>query len=297
MSAELLLRKFGQVAAAPGAVAHLRRFILDLAVRGRLTERCPTDEPAHHLLSQIESRLAEVCNVSRQRKSLTFKPIEPDQEPFSVPDTWLWTRVRQITCDRGQTVPESDFTYIDVTAIDKELGRIKDPSVMSAADAPSRARKIVAQGDVIYSCVRPYLLNIAVVDADIDPPPIASTAFAVLNGTGLVVPHYLWTVLRSPYFVSCVEEKMRGQAYPAINDSDFSLLPVPLPPLAEQRRIVARVDEMMALCDQMEATQGRQELLRDALGKASLQRLTATEEDSGIRSGNTLSCLERFDRF
>jgi type I restriction enzyme S subunit len=96
-------------------------------------------------------------------------------------------------------------------------------------------------------------LNVAVLDDDFDPPPIASTAFAVLNGFGLVLPRYQWVVLRSPFMVGCVEENQRGQAYPAINDSDFAVLPFPLPPLAEQGRIVAKVEELMALLDRLEA--------------------------------------------
>ena len=127
--------------------------------------------------------------------------------------------------------------------------------MLQANEAPSRARKVVQKGDVLYSCVRPYLLNVAIVDHDFDPKPIASTAFAILNGHGLVLPRYLWIVLRSPFMVARVEEDMRGQAYPAINDTDFSILPFPLPPLAEQHRIVAKVDELMALCDRLEGIQ------------------------------------------
>ena len=156
--------------------------------------------------------------------------------------------------DRGQTIPDRDFTYIDVTAINKEVGCIDNTKVISASKAPSRARKIVRMGDVLYSSVRPYLLNIAIVESEISPSPIASTAIAVLNGFGLVLPRYQWIVLRSPFMIAGVEDKMRGQAYPAINDSDFAILPFPLPPLAEQHRIVAKVDELMALCDQLEAS-------------------------------------------
>lgn len=182
-------------------------------------------------------------------------------------------RIRQVTIDRGQTVPKTDFTYIDVTAIDKEHGCIAAPQILSASEAPSRARKLVQQGDVIYSCVRPYLLNIAVVDSEFEPSPIASTAFAVMYGFGFVLPQYLWVTLRSPFMVECVETRMRGQAYPAINDSDFAVLPIPLPPLAEQYRIVARVDELMALCDQLESAKTEREQSRDRLLAASLHRL------------------------
>ena len=144
------------------------------------------------------------------------------------------------------------FTYIDVTAIDKENGLVIGPKIMAPGEAPSRARKITQRGDVIYSCVRPYLLNVAVIEDDYDPAPIASTAFAILDGHGYVLPRYLWIILRSPFMIVCVENNQRGQAYPAINDADFAVLPFPLPPLAEQHRIVAKVDELMALCDQLE---------------------------------------------
>ena len=285
MSVNLLLRDFDRATDAPDAMLRLRRFVLDLAVRGKLTERSSDDEPASNLLSRIQCQLDVTISRSSRRKSVRFEPITASEAPFSVPEGWIWTRVRQITRDRGQTVPTSAFTYIDVTAIDKELGRLGAPVIMSATEAPSRARKIVSRGDVLYSCVRPYLLNIAVIEHDLNPLPIASTAFAVLDGAGLVEPRYLWTVLRSPYFVECVEDKMRGLAYPAINDSDFSQLPVPLPPLAEQRRIVGKVEELMTLCDQLESAQTERELQRDALRSVSLYRLTATDEDVGTAAG------------
>ena len=69
-----------------------------------------------------------------------------------------------------------------MTAIDKEAGVVADPKVLEASGAPSRARKITRKGDVIYSCVRPYLLNVAVIETDFDPPPIASTALAIRIG-------------------------------------------------------------------------------------------------------------------
>ena len=277
MSAELLLRVFDRIADAPDAVPRLRRFVLELSVRGMLTDQLGGDGLAIDLLSQIEEERAASPQLGSWGRPRQFEPIDSDEEPFRVPETWLWLRLRQVTRDRGQTVPSSDFTYIDVTSIDKEAGRIRDPAVLRAADAPSRARKLVAKGDVLYSCVRPYLLNVAVVDIDIDPAPIASTAFAVLDGFGRCLPRYLWIVLRSPYFVEVVESQMRGQAYPAINDSALALLPIPVPPLAEQHRIIAQVDELMGLCDRLDIAQEERELQREVLRSASVHRLTADD--------------------
>ena len=263
---------------SPASVQRLRRFILDLAVRGKLIPQAPNDEPASELLKQIAKEKAQLVKAGEIKRPKKLPPI--DEIPYSLPPSWHWTRIREITSDRGQRVPEAALTYIDVTSIDKKNGIVAGTKVLQANEAPSRARKVVQKGDVLYSCVRPYLLNVAIVDHDFDPKPIASTAFAILNGHGLVLPRYLWIVLRSPFMVARVEEDMRGQAYPAINDTDFSILPFPLPPLAEQHRIVAKVDELMRLCDGLEAAQTERETTRTRLTAASLARLNTPDPDA-----------------
>ncbi|MCK6390515.1 MAG: hypothetical protein L6Q40_05760, partial [Azonexus sp.] len=172
--------------------------------------------------------------------------------PFVVPHGWKWARIADIGYDFGQKTPDADFTYIDVGSIDNRLGLIDCPATLRAEDAPSRARKLVSRGTVIYSTVRPYLLNVAIVQKDFDPEPIASTAFAVVHPFEGVVSGYVYRYLRSPSFVAYVESVQTGIAYPAINDRQFFSGLIPLPPTAEQHRIVAKVEELMALCDQLE---------------------------------------------
>jgi type I restriction enzyme, S subunit len=278
MNTERLLQHFDRIAEAPDAVAHLRRFILDLAVRGKLVDQDPNDEPALELLKRIQEEKTRLVKEGFIKKGKQFSEIEEDEVSFDIPNAWRWVRIRQITSDRGQAVPTTDFTYIDVTSINKERGCISEPKILSVSETPSRARKLVRKDDVIYSCVRPYLLNIAIVDTEIVPPPIASTAFAILYGFGLVLPRYLWITLRSPFMVESVEAKMRGQAYPAINDADFAVLPIPLPPLPEQHRIVAKVDELMGLCDRLQFVQQNRESHRDRLVAASLHHLNQSAE-------------------
>ena len=292
MDANQLLAYFDSIADAPDALPRLRRFVLDLAVRGKLVPQDPKDEPAAELLKRIAKEKARLVKTREIKRLKRLPPI--DEIPYSLPPSWRWTRIREITNDRGQCIPEATFTYIDVTAIDKENGIVSGPKLVQATEAPSRARKIVRKGDVVYSCVRPYLLNVAVVEGDFDPKPIASTAFAVLNGYGLVLPRYLWIVLRSPFMVARVEEDMRGQAYPAINDADFSVLPFPLPPLAEQHRIVAKVNELMALCDGLEAAQTERETTRTRLTAASLARLNAPDPDGARFREEVAFALDNF---
>ncbi|MFC4254555.1 restriction endonuclease subunit S [Altererythrobacter xixiisoli] len=278
MNAALLLEHYARIADAPNAFARLRQFVLDLAVRGKLVDQDARDEPASELLKRIAAERSRLVKAGEIRKP---KPLPAVDDPlFDLPFNWAWVPIREITSDRGQAIPGAPFTYIDVTAINKEAGVVAKPKVIASADAPSRARKITQKGDVIYSCVRPYLLNVAVIEQDFDPAPIASTAFAILNGYGMVLPRYIWIVLRTPFMIECVEATQRGQAYPAINDADFAVLPFPLPPLAEQHRIVAKVDELMALCDQLEAARAEREAARDTFTLSTLAKLNAPDPEA-----------------
>lgn len=235
-------------------LSKLRQAILQEAVQGKLVPQDPTDEPASELLKRIKTekeRLIRENNKIQKEKSLP--PISDEEIPYELPEGWVWCRLGGIYYNLGQKKPEKRFTYIDVSAIDKEHGIISDNfEILEPENAPSRARKIVKKGTVIYSTVRPYLLNIAIVDGDFNPMPIVSTAFAVMYPFEVVLNKYLFYYLRSKPFVEFVESKMVGMAYPAISDSQLNMGLFPLPPLNEQKRIVAKVDELMRLCDELE---------------------------------------------
>lgn len=237
----------------PADLVPLREAVLQLAVQGRLVEQEPDDEPAGRLLELIVAEKAELVKKKKVRKRKSYGSLMSDEIPFEIPRSWTWARLHDLAHDLGQKVPDKTFSYIDVSAIDNKRGAIiSEVPVLDPGAAPSRARKLVRLGSVIYSTVRPYLLNIAVVDCEYSPMPIASTAFAVLHPHSGVHSCLLFFYLRAPFFVDFVTAQMKGVAYPAINDTDLLCAPVPLPPTAEQYRIVAKVDELMGLIDQLE---------------------------------------------
>lgn len=199
--------------------------------------------------------------------------------PHELPESWKWVRLAEVSHDWGQKKPDVEFTYIDVSAINKEQGIISDDvNILQPGEAPSRARKIVSKGTVIYATVRPYLLNIAIVDKQFEPEPIVSTAFAVLYPFSGIFNKYLYYYLRSKPFIKYVETQMKGMAYPAINDGQLYEGLVPLPPSNEQKRIVAKVEQLMALCDELEARQQKRREGRVRLNNAALDQLLTTSD-------------------
>ena len=273
MSLPTFFDNLALLADAPNGVAKLRELILQLAVEGKLVSQNSSDEPASVLLEGIRKGQVR-ARRKKQKESASVFSIEDTAHPFDLPSNWEWARLRDISHEWRQKRPDVDFTYIDVAAIDNERGIITDQvKLLEPNDAPSRARKLVKQGTVIYSTVRPYLLNIAIVEKDYSPEPIASTAFAVMHPFDGISARYLFYYLRSRTFIDFVEGQMQGVAYPAINDEKLFSALVPLAPSKEQERIVAKVDELMRLCDEMEARKQARRESRVRLNNATLAPL------------------------
>lgn len=155
--------------------------------------------------------------------------------------------MKSIVFNHGQKLPTTKFCYIDIGSIDNCNQKLaKNETVIEANDAPSRARKIVKRGDIIYSTVRPYLHNMCIIDKVYSCEPIASTGFAVLACKD-VYNNYLFYCLLSPFFDEYANsnENSKGVAYPAINDDKLYQALIPIPPIEEQQRIVNYVNILL----------------------------------------------------
>lgn len=168
-----------------------------------------------------------------------------------LPDGWVRAPIHALTADVASIDPGSkptcEFRYIDISAIDNRTFSIVPESIKTfkGSDAPSRARRPVASGDVLYSNVRTYLKNVAVV-----PSPavadVCSTGFTVLRSTFAVVPTYLFRYLLTDEFLEVIAPHETGTHYPATSDRAVRSQLIPLPPLAEQRRMVEKVEALLA---------------------------------------------------
>lgn len=233
----------------------MKAALLQAAMQGKLTEQLREDGNAEDLLKSIEAEKGKLVAEKKIKKQKALEPIADDEIPFEIPDNWKWNRLRNLVYNRGQKTPVKEFSYIDIGSIDNIHQRLNDnETIIPAAEAPSRARKIVGLGDILYSTVRPYLHNACIIDKNFRAEPIASTGFAVLTCYKGVNSKYLLYYMLSPAFdqYANATDNAKGVAYPAINDEKLYKAMVPLPPLAEQQRIVEKLDKLLPLCDSLE---------------------------------------------
>ena len=169
-----------------------------------------------------------------------------------LPASWVLCTIADVTAsvqmiDAGRS-KDRDICYVDISSIDNIANRIAEPKRLRLSSAPSRARQIVKSGDVLFATVRPYLRNIAQVPEGLDGE-IASTGFAVLRAVDGVVPSYLFYKSISRDFVAALTGEQYGVSYPAVKDDQVRAQPFELPPTTEQRRIVAKIEELFSELD------------------------------------------------
>ena len=132
---------------------------------------------------------------------------------------------------------EKDFIYVDVSSVSNEFFTIENTSKIIGKEAPSRARKIIQDGNVIFATVRPTLKRIAKISRDYHNQ-ICSTGYCVLKpAPDKLSQEYLYQYLQTDFFIEKIEKLQRGASYPAVRDTDVKSMYIPLPKLSEQKEI------------------------------------------------------------
>ena len=269
MNAELLLKHFDRMSEAPDAVPRLRQFILDLAVRGKLMKQNPTDEPASILLQRIRAEKGKLEMVRRLKNPVTAAPIGNDEEAFEAPPGWCWTRLATISnkIHYGFTASASqlikDVRMLRITDIQNNM--VDWDSVPGCQIAPDDvAQHKLKRGDILIARTGGTIGKTFLVD-HVPVTAVFASYLIRVQGSSELYDQYLKRFFESPVYWRQLEDGSRGAGQPNVNGQTLGRMCVPLPPLPEQYRIVAKVEELMALCDQLEAAQTERERRRRQL--------------------------------
>ena len=270
----MLLSNLNLLATAPGGAAKLRELILTLAVQGKLVPQDPADEPASVLLQKIRAEKDRLIAEGKIKRDKPLAEIAEEEKPFELPAGWEWVRLGDIT-NYGTTTKveklQPDTWVLDMEDIEKSSGRLLQRLRFAQRPALSDKNCFLA-GDVLYGKLRPYLNKVFVADED----GVCTTEIIPFRCFGDYVPQYFRLVLSSPFFLEYVNARSYGMKMPRLGTEDARKSVFPLPPLAEQSRIVTRVEELMRLCDALEVKGQLQAAQHAQLVSTLLGTLTAS---------------------
>lgn len=273
-------------------IKKLRELILELAVRGKLVSQDPNDEPASVLLDRIAAEKAQLVKDKKIKKPKVLPEISEDEKPFELPKGWEWSRlseVAEIGPRNTQVDDDTEVSFVPMPLITTSYKGSHGSEARRWKDI-KKGYTHFCDGDIALAKITPCFENskAAVFSGLINGIGTGTTELHVARPIPHTIdPLFILLYLKAPIFLKVGETKMTGSAGQKRVPKDFfANNPLPLAPIEEQHRIVAKVDELMSLCDALEAQtensitahQTLVEVLLEALLKAPEQ--TATPEQS-----------------
>jgi type I restriction enzyme, S subunit len=286
MNPDVLLAHYDRISEAPDAIPRLRQFILDLAVRGKLVEQDPNDESASKLLEKIRNQKTDLANLKKAASRGDEKSKVEMEHPFDVPTKWAWSRLGGLsdkihygyTASADETIKAVRLlriTDIQGNAVnwetvpgceisDKEIPnyKLENGDILIARTGGTIGKTFLVKDLPVVAVFASYLIRVKKVQEICD--------------------RYVKLFMESPLYWAQLRDGTRGAGQPNVNGQTLGQMLVPVPPLAEQYRIVTKVDELMALCDQLEKARKKREQTHDQLVAGCFQRLNQPNEDEEI---------------
>jgi type I restriction enzyme S subunit len=289
MTTETFFSNFGHLADAPNGVQKLRQLILQLAVQGKLVPQDPSDEPASVLLTRIRGEKERLAKEGEVGKIFAGKAVTTEEQIFVVPANWGWSRLDEICSyiqrGKGPTyVDKSDVPVVSQKCVQWSGFRLAPARFICPSTLGKYAKeRFLRTGDLLWNSTGTGTIGRVNVYHHEDNPyeKVVADSHVTVVRPVFVNSRYVWIWLASPY----IQTDLEGNASGSTNQVELATSVVkthviPLPPLEEQKRIVAKVDQLMALCNELETRQQKQQQGRVRLNSSALDALlTAREPD------------------
>ena len=231
---------------------NLKNSLLQMAIEGKLVEQRAEDGNARDLLKEIQAEKAKLIAEKKIKKEKPLPEINEDEIPFEIPDNWVWCKLGMISnyAQPKVKIKPQEITKnmwsLDLEDIEKNTGRII--SKISTSERSIKGEKVLfKKGNILYSKLRPYLKKTLIADED----GITTPELVPFNIYGDSYQEYFLWYLRSPYVDDTVNSVCYGVKMPRVGTDTMLNLLVPLPPLTEQKRIVAKLEQILPLCDEL----------------------------------------------
>ena len=296
MDAESLLANFETLSEAPEGVDRWRRLVLDLAVRGMLVPQDRSDEPAHELLDRVAAEKQQLVTrgVVPRPRTLNDNGCVTLRR-FPIPESWVWTRLEDVSSyiQRGKSPRYADTSGVSVVSqkcvqwsgFDMSRARFVDEGTL-----PSYGHeRFLQSGDVLWNSTGTGTVGrVAVFPESGGYARAVADSHVTVVRVAICVPQYVYWWLASHHVQETIDDITSGTTnQKELNTTTVRVQPIPIPPLAEQSRIVARVDELMQLCDDLEARQQTRTTSSTRFRASALDALVHAETEADLATAWT----------
>lgn len=226
----------------------MRKSILQLAIQGKLVEQRPEEGTGDELYREIQAEKQQLIKEGKIKKEKLLPEIAEDEKPFEIPESWKWVRFNEVIEVATNLVPPEDYLnakHIAPDNIEKGTGRLLECRTVSQ-DKVSSPNHLFKSGQLLYSKIRPLLRKVVIAPFD----GLCSADMYPLK-THLYVDYVKYYMLSSAFNRQIATAMSSRVKMPKVNQVELSKTLVPLPPLSEQKRIVAKLDELLPLCDRL----------------------------------------------
>ena len=228
----------------------MKKSILQMAMQGKLVEQRPEEGTADELYEQIVAEKAKLIKEGKIKKEKPLPEITEDEIPFEIPSSWKWVRLSQAGFTQtGNTPSKTHPEYFGSTIPFVGPGDIANGKISFSKGLSEAGRDVarVAYADsILQVCIGGSIGKCAICNQDVTFNQQINTIYPVIS-----LSKYLYYVLDSSYFKEFMRNNAGGTATPIINRSVWDSIVVPLPPLEEQKRIVAKIEELLPYCDRL----------------------------------------------
>ena len=238
--------------------ADMQKSILQMAIQGKLVEQRPEEGTGEELYRQIQAEKQALIKAGKIKKEKPLPEIAEDEVPFEIPESWIWIRFGQaIDMLSGFAFKSSDFKeagrYRLLRGINLGVGVTRWDDTVYVDEMPEKLEPYhIQKGDVLIGLDRPWISDgIRVTIYKDEEQTYLVQRVLRIRETCAITKEYIALLLRSNLFKNAVEGQTTGISVPHISPGQVSNVVIPLPPLAEQKRIVARLEEILPLCERL----------------------------------------------
>ena len=288
---DLLLQEFDSLTDTPGAVPKLRDMVLQLAVRGSLVPQDPKDEPAKELASRVISVAKQVAKERELEAPCPEFSITDQDKVFPLPNGWKWVKLGDLCIKLGagstplggrRVYQKAGVKFLRSQNVWDDGLRLDDVAFISPTVHQDMESTCVEPGDVLLNITGASIGRSALVPDDFDEANV-SQHVSIIRLADKALRHFIHLCVTAPDFQSRIMQVQVGVSREGLSMARLKEFVVALPPLGEQRRIVSKVDELLALCDELETRQTTAAEHRTRLGHSALDHLTSAEDEQDFR--------------